>query len=382
MPRTVRQRQEGTRVKRTTEQRSNSVKVAALQMKKAKVKTKDICKELNIPKNTFNDWVRAAKNAGTLSDVPGEVSRPAPRKKDPGTGTKNRKITDDTKMKMKRLVKKDPFVTAKQIKTKILALKDVTAQRINQVLSGELGLKSFVAPKKPQLTPDQIEYRDDWGHFHKKRTRKWWNGVLFSDETHIEIWRDTYRTRKVRRSLEDNKLDPKFTRKTIKHPLKLMAWGCFGNGRLGDLVIVPDKDDEDGNKRSQKRCNQYTYRDILEEHLRPSMERTGTKRFVQDNATCHTAKSMRTWFKENSDIEVIDWPPQSADMNPIENAWDLLKHEMGKLPVATSREQLKTRITQAWAALGERKDVLKSLCDSMPRRIEALVAAEGGNTKY
>ena len=69
-------------------------------------------------------------------------------------------------------------------------------------------------------------------------------------------------------------------------------------------------------------------------------------------------------------------------MNPIENAWDLLKHEMGKLPTATSREQLKRRIMQAWAALGEREDVLKSLCDSMPRRIQALVDAEGGNTKY
>ena len=55
---------------------------------------------------------------------------------------------------------------------------------------------------------------------------------------------------------------------------------------------------------------------------------------------------------------------------------------MGKLPTATSREQLKRRIMQAWAALGEREDVLKNLCDSMPRRIEALVAAEGGNTKY
>ena len=69
-------------------------------------------------------------------------------------------------------------------------------------------------------------------------------------------------------------------------------------------------------------------------------------------------------------------------MNPIENAWDLLKYEMGKLPTATSRKQLKTRIMQAWAALGEREDVLKNLCDSMPRRIEALVAAKGGNTKY
>ena len=378
MPRTVAQRNDGN--KRTSEQRSNSVKVAALQMKKAKVKTKDICQELDIPKNTFNDWLRAAKAAGTWSDAPGEVSRPAPRKKDPGSGTK-KKILEQTKLKMKRLVKKDPFVTAKEIKTKITALEDISTRHVNRILSKDLGLKSFVAPKKPVLTPDQIEYRHDWGHYHQNRTKRWWNTILFSDETHVEIWRDTYRNRRVRRSVEDDKLDPKFTRKTTKHPLKLMVWGCMGGGKLGDLVIVPDKDEE-GNKRSQKRCNQYTYRDILEEHLRPSMARTGTKRFVQDNASCHTAKSMKSWFKENNDIEVIDWPPQSADMNPIENAWDLLKYEMGKLPTATSREQLKERIMEAWANLGKRKDVIKNLCDSMPRRIEALVKAEGGNTKY
>ena len=55
-----------------------------------------------------------------------------------------------------------------------------------------------------------------------------------------------------------------------------MVWGCMGGGKLGDLVIVPDKDEE-GNKRSQRRCNQYNYRDILEEHLRPSMAKTGTQ---------------------------------------------------------------------------------------------------------
>ena len=153
MPRTVAQRNDGN--KRTSEQRSNSVKVAALQMKKAKVKTKDICQELDIPKNTFNDWLRAAKAAGTWSDAPGEVSRPAPRKKDPGTGTK-KKVMEQTKLKMKRLVKKDPFVTAREIKTKIKPLEDISTQHVNHLLSKDLGLKSFVAPKKPVLTPDQI----------------------------------------------------------------------------------------------------------------------------------------------------------------------------------------------------------------------------------
>ena len=123
MPRVARQRQEdGGTVKRTAEQRSNSVKVAALQMKKVNVKTKEICETLDIPKNTFNDWVRAAKAAGTWSDVPGEVSRPAPRKKEPGTGTRNRKVMEQTKKETKRLVKKDPFLTSKEIKNKITAL--------------------------------------------------------------------------------------------------------------------------------------------------------------------------------------------------------------------------------------------------------------------
>ena len=382
MPRIARQRQQDeNRVKRSGEQRSNSVKVAALQMKKVKTKTKDICEQLDVPKSTFYDWVREAKAAGTLSETPGQVSRPAPRKKAPGTGTMNRKITEQVKIKMKRLVKSDPFLTAKEIKTKITDLRDITTRHVNTVLSKELGLKSFVAPKKPMLTPDQVEFRDDWGHDLRGWGKKRWNGVLFSDETHIEIWRDTYRTRRVRRSSEDDRFDPKFIRKTVKHPLKLMVWGCFGNGKLGDLVIVPDKD-EAGKNRSQKRCNQYTYRDILEEHLRPSMEATSTKIFVQDNATCHTAKSMKAWFDDNKDIQLLLWPPQSADMNPIENLWDLLKQEVGKLPTATSREQLKTRIMQAWANLGKRTEVLQSLCDSMPRRIQRLLEAKGGTTKY
>ena len=74
MPRTVRQRQEGIRVKRTTKQRSNLVKVAALQLKKAKVKTKEISDQLYVPKTTLNNWFRDSKAAGSWTEVPGQVS--------------------------------------------------------------------------------------------------------------------------------------------------------------------------------------------------------------------------------------------------------------------------------------------------------------------
>ena len=155
-------------------------------MKAVKTKTKDICEQLQVPKSTFYDWVREAKAAGTLSETPGQVSRPAPHKKASGTGTINRKITEQVKLKMKRLVKThDPFLTAKEIKTKIIALKYFTNQREQDPQQGARGMKSFVAPKKPMLTLDQVEFRDDWGHYLKGWGRKRRNGVLRFGATRI-----------------------------------------------------------------------------------------------------------------------------------------------------------------------------------------------------
>ena len=50
---------------------------------------------------------------------------------------------------------------------------------------------------------------------------------------------------------------------------------------------------------------------------------------MQDNALCHTVKSVKTFLSEEY-ITIIEWPAQSPHMNPIENVWKLLNERPRK----------------------------------------------------
>ena len=110
--------------------------------------------------------------------------------------------------------------------------------------------------------------------------------------------------------------------------------------------------------------------------------------FMQDNAAIHTAKKVKKRFDENG-ITVIDWPPYSPDLNPIEHVWDVLKKLVYQVnPEIDSvtggddrvREVLWKALEEAWALVDE--EMLKSLVHSMERRIEACIQSKGWYTKY
>ncbi len=68
--------------------------------------------------------------------------------------------------------------------------------------------------------------------------------------------------------------------------------------------------------------------------------------FQQDGCGPHKAKAVRT-FLEPKQISLVPWLEQSPDMNPIENAWAMLKRnlrEQNKYP--TSKDSLFDRLSE------------------------------------
>ncbi len=85
---------------------------------------------------------------------------------------------------------------------------------------------------------------------------------------------------------------------------------------------------------------------------------------------------------------MIEWPPYSPDLNPIEHLWAQLKlwindHHPELIRMGKSEEdyqRLFSAIYEAWDAIGE--EVIQNLIKSMDIRVNAVIAAKGWYTRF
>ena len=84
---------------------------------------------------------------------------------------------------------------------------------------------------------------------------------------------------------------------------------------------------------------------------------------------------------EDNDVQVLEQPSFSPDLNPIEHLWDTLGRAVrsGDNP-PTNLRQLRDALVQEWDRLP--RGTLETLVGSMPRRLAAVIAARGGHTRY
>ena len=268
-----------------------------------------------------------------------------------------------------KIAEKKPFESARTYSDDLLqkTRKRVSRRTVQRYLK-KRNVCFRRAAKKPLLTRRHRRLRLAWARAHAHWTDEDWMQVLFSDETTIEIHSD--RTRRGCYRTPQQRLRPGFTVRTVKHPAKLMLWGCFGNGKVGGLYPVVGVIDS------------HAYIAIMRKAVSQAEHAVfGGCNFVlqQDNAPCHMSRTTHRWFTRHQ-IALLDWPPMSPDLNPIENLWGLLKKRVHVRGPFKSLAELGEAAQVCWEGFGQ--EVLLRLIRSMPERVKQVIASKGRATKY
>ncbi|GFW15410.1 transposable element Tcb2 transposase [Trichonephila clavipes] len=143
----------------------------------------------------------------------------------------------------------------------------------------------------------------------------------------------------------------------------VLVWGGIMLGSRTDLHIF-----DAGSVNGTRYCNE-----ILLPYVRIFRGAMGLQfLFMDDNAPCHRTVAVEQLL-ESEDIEHMDWPARSPDLNPIEHVWDFLGRRLAArtLPPVTIRE-LRLALQDEWAAMPQQ--LIDTLILSMGRRCETCLA--------
>ena len=257
------------------------------------------------------------------------------------------------------------FLSAQALTARLRNLYGMRAGRT--MLNNRLLSRSYQAYRpttKPLLTANHCRLRLEWAQRWRNLTVAHWQHVIFGDESRF------HGRLRVRR-LPGERSQPGCQAHRVQAGGGLVhVWGAFHNSAKSPLLL-PDR-----------YLTGVLYMGILQNTLVPFARHyfSDNYRYQDDNATPHHARVVLD-FLQHGNVTKMEQPPRSPDCNPIEHLWDELGRAISSMDNPPQNlDELRQALLDKWAQIPVQR--LQRLVASMPRRLAAIIAARGGNTRY
>ena len=300
-------------------------------------------KRLNTTSRTVARWVERFRKTGDVLD-----------QNRPGRGRKTSHSEDKI---IEKLFLDNLQITPNEVASK---MNNIGVSISPEIVKNRLREKGFTYTKpttKPSLSKKQKKERLQFARRNKNRN---WKKVIYTDETTIRLASPIQKIWRKRRG----KL---FLRRFKKYE-KINIWGCFTINGFGKIILF------------KKNLNAKLLLEIYKKGLLQSYPDIPNNNMIllEDNDPKHTSKIAKMYRKKHQ-IQRLDWPANSPDLNPIENVWNMLKKRVAKYH-SHNLNQLRTAIKKVWYSLSP--TIARNLVLSMPIRMQAVIDAKGDSIEY
>jgi hypothetical protein len=299
--------------------------------------------------NTVGHWIRAWQQRHDLFDSD-RSGRP-------------RITSERTDVRIEEYADEKKFTTPREIKNELEL--DVSARTIRRRLD-EVGLYGRVARVERDFTELELKKRIAFAEGFAHWTETDWEKVIFSDETHFD--RFGHGRQWVQRPYASAFESP-YLNHAPRITESIGLWACFCARGIGQAEIYVGEYD------SQRYCSML-YANLLAT-ARAFYPRQAWH-LLHDNAPQHSSLHTAIWL-HNHGVSVLEFPPYSPDLNPIENLFFTLKQRVYSHFPHTA-EEVEATIKVEWEAMPQ--DILIKLTHSMPARLKAVIASKGHIIKY
>jgi transposase len=251
-------------------------------------------------------------------------------------------------------IRRIPTISVKGLKEKLQEKGIVVGRETIRRHLHNNGYKNALPLATPMLTDKHKQKRVEWAQKHLNYN---WSQVLFTDETCFQLFRNTI-TQWY-----------KGTRPICKIPKdrhKINVWGAFCINGPTNIHCFKETMDAP------------LYVEILKKYIHKGRELIRDQwTFQQDNDPKHTSKLAKEFINNNTP-NILEWPSNSPDLNPIENLWSIVKRNVEKRRPKNFSD-LEEFMIEEWNNIPEQ--TYRNLINSMNSRCHKIIEGQGERIK-